>query len=135
MNYSYILLYYIEFYIYQEMKFIKHRNTWCWGTSTIIITNDGCGTVTVQFDDEFPCAANITGLSVYKDKRNKGYGTALLKEAEKEAKEHNKEIIYISCDKDSWIENWYKRTGYEDDGLIPEFDYKVRRLKKEISIL
>ena len=50
------------------MKFIKHRNTWCWGTSTIIITNDGCGTVTVQFDDEFPCAANITGLSVYKDK-------------------------------------------------------------------
>ena len=68
MNYLYILLYYIEFYIYQKMKFIKHRNTWCWGTSTIIITNDGCGTVTVQFDDEFPCAANITGLSVYKDK-------------------------------------------------------------------
>ena len=59
----------------------------------------------------------------------------MLKEAEKEAKEHNKEIIYISCDKDSWIEDWYKRSGYEDDGLIPEFDYKVRRLKKEISIL
>lgn len=117
------------------MKFVKHRNKWCWGKSTIIITNDGCGTITVQFDDEFTNDAIISGLSVHESKRNKGYGTKLLHEAEEEAKANLKTTLYISCDKDSWIEKWYMKEGFINDCLLLEYDNKVRRLKKDISIL
>ena len=114
------------------MKFIKHKNTWCWGKSTIIITNDGCGTVTVQFDNDFPDDANICGLSVYEAKRNKGYGTKLLHEAEKEVKENNRKNIFISCESNSWIEEWYIKNGYKKCGYTEGFENKVSLLKKYI---
>lgn len=114
------------------MKFIKHKNNWCWGKSTIIITNDGCGTVTVQFEDEYPNDANITGLSVYESKRNSGYGTSLLAEAEKEAKDNGKKCIYISCEKNSWVEKWYIKNGYSMCGFVVGYENKIRLLKKDI---
>ena len=113
------------------MKFIKHENTWCWGQSTIIITNDGCGTVTVQFEDDADFAI-ICGLSVYKEKRNKGYGTQLLKEAEAEAAKHKRKYIYLGTDENTWVYNWYIRQGYVDDGYDYSYN-KVKRLRKTIK--
>ena len=101
------------------MKFVKHKNKWTWGESTIIIKNDGTGTITVQFFNDETDLAYITGLSVYSGARNKGLGKALLYEAEKIAKEREGiKRIKICCDKSTFVYNWYVREGYEDTGII-----------------
>lgn len=114
------------------MDFIKHNNTWFWGKSTIIVTNDGCGVVTVQFENDCPEEANICGLSVYIDKRNNGYGNMLLKEAEQVAKENGKKYLLISAEHNSWIEYWYIRQGFKKKKLIPEYK-NIMLLEKVIN--
>ncbi len=116
-----------------NMKFIKHENTWPWGRSTIIITNDACGTVTVQFSQSFPDEGFITSLSVHKSKRNKGYGNMLLAEAEKYALENGVTQTALRCDPNSWVIEWYKRHGYvlegftfgEDEDMFPILSKKL----------
>ena len=87
------------------MKFIKHVNTWIWGKSTIIITNDGYGTITVQTYDDEPNRAYIVSLSVEQTKRKNRYATRLVEEAEKEAANYGVKTISLSVDKNSWVYN------------------------------
>lgn len=115
------------------MKFIRHDNTWIWGHSTIAITNDGCGTVTVQFYNDEPNVAYLTSLSVHESKRKCGYGTKLVKEAEKIAKEYNATRIILSADKKSWVFDWYVRLGYKFCGFNLDFKDTVYILDKELS--
>lgn len=110
------------------MKFIRHENTWTWGHSTIIITSNGCGTVTVQFSNTNPKDAFISSLSVYKGKRNKGYGQKLLNEAERYALSQGAETIALRCDKKSWVYNWYSRCGYSIIGYSVDDDYMEEAL-------
>ena len=113
------------------MEFVKHKNIWNWGDSIIIITSDAYGIVTVSFETRDLDVAYISGLSVVNDKRNQGYGSILLEEAEKEIKNRNCKVIYIGCDPNLWVYSWYKRKGYIYDGE-EESDKNLVRLKKEL---
>ena len=118
------------------MEFVKHENTWPWGESTIIITSDGCGTITVQFDKFFEDEAFITSLSVHKSKRNKGYGSTLLKEAERYALERGMKKVALRADKNNWVYDWYIRNGYKKDGFMVSLDDNDELctiLKKDLS--
>ena len=96
------------------MKVLKHRNTWCWGKSTIIVLENGKGIVTVSFENENPNEATITGLSVHESARRKGLGTKLVKLAEEEAKEFGVKRIILFSDENSFTYNWYKSLGFEN---------------------
>lgn len=113
------------------MIFIKHKNTWYWGKSTIIVAEPGYGVVTVQFEKGLS-EATIVGLSVHELHRNMGYGTALLAEAEKEAKRHKKKSVVLYCDPNSWTAAWYERKGYKKIGTF-DSEYTLNKMIKRFE--
>ena len=116
------------------MNFIIHRNKWIWGDSIYIITEDAMGTVTVQFDAANKKAGYITCLSVKEEARKKGYGVALIKEAEKEIKERKCKYAMLTCMRKSWIADWYQSLGYkEDKSIILDYPDDMLALKKSIK--
>lgn len=112
---------------------VKHRNTWCWGHSTIIAIKNGKGIVTVSFEDEIPDEATITGLSVHESIRNKGFGNKLLIEAEKEAKFYGVHKLNIYADDETFAYEWYQRHGYSRDYGSLYLEYpNIKHLSKKI---
>lgn len=76
------------------------------------------------YDDE-PEAAYLANVDVYPKYRGKGLGNVILAEAEKYAKQHGADTIYLRYLKTSWVGDWYKKHGYkyynvdtEDDNYI-----------------
>ena len=99
------------------MNKIVHRNPAFWGRTSTIIIADGYGFVMVsQLNDNKPVAV-IHDLIVHKDRRGEGLGRELLEDAEEEAREMGALAIRLSCDKGSWLEEWYKRHGFENTTL------------------
>ena len=96
------------------MKIIKHINRWGIFTQVVNITDDGCGTATVEVYDENPTVAQIHSISVVKSKRQQGYGNKLLESCEKYAQRRKKvKTIELWADYGSFAYEWYKRHGYE----------------------
>ncbi len=95
------------------MKVIKHINRWGIFTQVINITDDGCGTASVDIYDDNPTVALIHSISVIKSKRQQGYGNRLLKACEDYAKKRKKVTsIELWADTKSVAYDWYKRKGY-----------------------
>lgn len=108
-------------------KIIHHRNEWCWGKSTICITNDGYGVGTVSFvteheyneetDGFIPVKqAVISGISVHHSHRRQGYGNLVLSECETEAAKNGYNAVYLWAVPESEAYKWYKRHGYVPTG-------------------
>lgn len=116
-----------------SMEFIKHVNEWYWGKSMTIVMDNGLAFVTINLYDDEPKYANISGLTVHKIIRHHGYGTIMLKEAEQEIKKLGYNTIYLACQKDSWIEEWYKRKGYVNCGDDPNGDGYLSLMKKSLT--
>lgn len=100
---------------YHIWKPVIHKNTWCWGRTHTIIIRNGHGLVNVSVENDNPKAASIHGLSVTEDYRRLGIGRALIMEAEQEAREMGATRVGIATEPNSWLEDWYKRLGYEFD--------------------
>jgi GNAT superfamily N-acetyltransferase len=92
-----------------------HKNTWNWGQTHTIVWWNGVGLVNVSVENETPERATIHGVSVLPSYRKHGYGTTLLTLAEKEAKKMGATRVGIATEPNSWLEDWYKRLGYEFD--------------------
>ena len=70
-----------------------------WGRSNIIVTSDGCGLVTVSFENDMfsgpEKAAVLSGLSVVDSKRKSGYGRALVAAAEDLARKEGAKMMIL----------------------------------------
>ncbi len=104
-------------------KLVIHKNTWCWGRTHTIVIRNGHGLVNVSVEDDNPKVATIHGLSVTEDYRGLGTGRTLIWEAEQEAREMGASQVCLATEPNSWLEEWYKRLGYEfnsynEDNLI-----------------
>lgn len=99
-----------------ELNYVIHKNKWLWGRSMIIVTSDGCGLVTVSFENDMfsgpEKAAVLSGLSVVESKRKSGYGRALVAAAEDLTRSQGAKLMILWADKNDWVLNWYKRLGY-----------------------
>lgn len=103
------------------MKVIKHINKWGIFTQVIAITNDGCGTASVDIYDDNPTVALVHSISVIKNKRQHGYGNRLLKTCEDYAKKRKYvTTIELWADTKSVAYDWYKRKGY-----MPTMEFNV----------
>ena len=105
-------------------------------TQVINITDDGCGTATVEVYDDCPTVAHIHTISVQKQKRGLGYGNKLLKVCEDYAKKRKKvTTIELWADSNSMAYDWYKRHGYVPTGdfRVLDFDTFVIQLSKKID--
>ena len=55
----------------------------------------------------------IYRLSVEEKHRRNGYGHRLLNEAENEARRLGANVVSLAAKKDSFMLDWYQRSGYE----------------------
>ena len=101
-----------------------HKNTWNWGQTHTIVYWNGVGLVNVSVENETPERATIHGVSVLPGYRKRGYGTTLLRLAEKEAKKMGCTWVELTTIKGGFEERWYREHGYNDipgedvDGMI-----------------
>lgn len=95
------------------MKILKHKNSWVWGKSTIIVLEDGLGIVTISFENDNPDEATITGLSVHESARRRGLGTELVRLAEEEARDNGAKRVVLFSDENTFTYKWYQSLGYE----------------------
>lgn len=95
-------------FIYVYRKFIYHHEE----NGTLIVTAGGEGTCSVQLDEVKSCAWAYR-LSVEEKHRRKGYGKLLLSEAEEEARRLGASVIALSVKKDTFMLDWYQRSGYK----------------------
>ena len=105
-------------------KFIYHHKE----DGTLIVTAGGEGTCSVKLDEIKSCAW-VYRLSVEEKHRRNGYGKMLLNEAENEAHRLGANVVSLAAKKDSFMLEWYQRSGYR-----PVFsDNEYVTLYKEIN--
>nr|DAN74196.1 MAG TPA: acetyltransferase domain containing protein [Caudoviricetes sp.] len=89
-------------------KFIYHHEE----DGTLIVAADGKGTCSVKLDEVKSCAW-IYRLSVEEKHRRNGYGKLLLSEAEDEARRLGASVVALAVKKDTFMLDWYQRSGYK----------------------
>lgn len=107
---------------------IIHHNTWKWGDTYTLITEDGKATIEVTVSYDEPEVAYLKGLSVYEPEREKGLGRRMLCEAITLSNKIGCKYAYLHADKDSFVFAWYKRFGFQyfgdkpnENGFVPMF--------------
>lgn len=98
------------------------------GYNSIITESNGYGTITscrYTLNPEITCICNLKVEPPY---RNKGLGNALMNLCENP---HVSDTVMLWVEKDSWMQAWYERRGYEyhcekDD----EFIWMIKHLKR-----
>lgn len=83
--------------------------------------DNGYALVMVSVLDENKSVAVIHDLIVHSDRRGIGLGRALLEEACKEGKRMGADTLSLSAAPGSWLEEWYKRHGFEYVRFSPSF--------------
>lgn len=98
---------------------IRHENDWPWGTDITFIFSDGKGSIGIGKEHGFSYGY-IHDLIVYPTEREQGRGNYLLNLAESEIKQTGYPGAVLRVVPGTWMEQWYKRHGYEDynDGLL-----------------
>jgi ribosomal protein S18 acetylase RimI-like enzyme len=96
------------------MKFVIHENNVIWGTAWHIITTDGKGHIAASIEYDNNDMIFFSGLSVYEDSRNKGYGKSLIAEAESIGVKSCVKSFRLNVDKGrEELLEYYKKLGYE----------------------
>lgn len=67
----------------------------------------------LEIYEDNPELCIFTHLLVDEDHRRKGYGTKALEQAEIIAKDLGCDTIHLKVKTDSWMHNWYLRSGYK----------------------
>lgn len=94
------------------MNKLIHRNNAFFGRTHTIILADGNAYAMVTIMDTNKSVAILHDLTVYKDKRGEGLGSAVLEEACDEAGRMGADAVWLSVEPNSWLEEWYKRHGF-----------------------
>lgn len=110
------------------MNYVYHRNKPPYGDTTTIITEDASAYVMITVFNGKKDTAVIHDLVVLKDSRGEGLGSAMLEEAVAEAERIGVAKVRLSAEPDSWLEEWYKRHGFQETG-------EVEYLEKVFNVL
>lgn len=95
------------------MNYVHHNNKAPYGETHTIITEDASAYVMITIFSEREHIAAIHDLAVLKERRGEGLGSAILEEAILEAERMGAKVAVIGCEKNSWLEEWYTRHGFE----------------------
>ncbi len=90
------------------------------------------GSIRLWIEDKNSRELFLSNLIVKPEDRNKGIGKTLLNYSETAAKKLGIRRIALKVLIDSWMEDWYKRCGYQEDYIWDENDRIVKYLHKDI---
>lgn len=84
------------------------------------------GTVTLHLDcpPNQPHRGEIAKMMTRKSHRGQGIGSALLREAERIARENNRKLLVLDTAVDEGATEFYRKLGYVLAGTIPDFALK-----------
>ncbi len=96
------------------------------GERALLVAEDErgiCGTVQLVFDlpENQPHRADIAKMLVYRRARRRGLGEALMKAAERTAKESGKTLLVLDAVTNGDAARLYERLGWVRVGDIPDF--------------
>ena len=88
--------------------------------------DDLVGTVTLHLDcpPNQPHRGEIAKMMTRKSHRGQGIGSALLREAERLARAHNRTLLVLDTAVDEGATDYYAKLGYTLAGTIPDFALK-----------
>ena len=115
------------------MNYVYHRNKPPYGDTTTIITEDASAYVMITQFNATADTAVLHDLVVLKDRRGQGLGSALLEEAVAEAGRIGVRRVRLSVEPDSWLEEWYKRHGFQETGQVEDLGQKFNVLERPIK--
>ena len=86
-------------------------------TRTVLEYSNGYARIWLEIYEDDPTTCIFTHLFVDEKYRQQGYGTQVLFDAEKIAKNHGCDDVYLKVENGSWMYDWYLRCGYEFDNF------------------
>ena len=114
------------------MNYVYHRNNPPYGDTTTIITEDASAYVMITQFNATKDIAVLHDLVVLKDRRGEGHGSAILEEAVAEAKRMGVSAVRLSVEPKSWLEEWYKRHGFQETGQVEDMGSKFNVLERKL---
>lgn len=81
-----------------------------------------------QYDDDI---FYLSSVFVEECNRKHGYGTKILKAAENVAKTFGVSKIRLKVERNTWMEEWYKKNGYEYLSPDGEYDWLEKRVEQK----
>jgi len=98
-----------------------------WGEYLYLVTAHGHSLLKLFFDRKHPeGCCEIGELNTHPEYRQKGYAKMLVGEAERLAKEKGYWQVLLWTNRDTWVQEWYERMGYEvEEFMRPPSDGTV----------
>lgn len=90
---------------------------WRWGKKTYIALAGGLALCGISIDDIDTRIGWLHDVVVNPSVRRKGYGNMLLEIAKEQARKQGCLYLHLWVELDSWMEEWYKRHGFEQYGI------------------
>jgi len=81
-----------------------------------------------QYDDD---TLYLSSVFVEECSRKRGYGSKILKAAEEVAKTLGVSKIRLKVERNTWMEEWYKKNGYEHLCSEGEYDWLEKRIEQK----
>ena len=96
------------------MKFISHQRKETEGVSIMFMEEKGRAFGRLYFYDNDSTMVLLSDLSVSPEDRKQGIGRQMQEIREQMAINSSATTAYLWVEKDSWMQEWYRRRGYED---------------------
>jgi GNAT superfamily N-acetyltransferase len=71
--------------------------------------------------DRTACVAQFENLVTHEGFGGRGYGTALVRDALRRAREAGCDLAFLTADRNDWPVEWYRRLGFVDAGQTHQF--------------
>lgn len=109
--------------------YVSHYIETRWGANLFLFDKNGYSLIrlSVEKDSMYQDTIFLSDLGVEKDRRGEGRGWKILKEAIYAAHICGAKDVRLSCEKDAWQLDWYKRIGFVEIGT-DEYDRITMRM-------
>lgn len=126
-------------YTYQEIQdtitiplnYIYHISMCDWGVFIYIMEKKGSSFARLYWYHEDMSNVYLDSMSVNEEARRKGLGTKMQEIREKIGVQLGFSTSHLWVEKDSWMNEWYKRRGYKN-GKIYKGEKNVTWMKKTL---
>ena len=103
--------------------YVSHYIETRWGANLFLFDKNGYSLIrlSVEKDPMYQDTIFLSDLGVEEIKRGEGRGREIMKEAMKASWMCGAKDVRLSCEKDAWQMDWYKRIGFVETG-VDEYD-------------
>ena len=84
-----------------------------------------------QYDDD---TIYLSSLFIRESNRGRGYGSKILKAADEVAKTFGVSKIRLKVERNTWMDEWYKKNGYEYISAEGKYDWLEKQRSKEENL-